>query len=160
MFIVPFFKVFTRDFIGAFFGVNFLNKRFVQSVFVPFFRHFVGVYSFRDYLFDIVGYIFKHLFVHVRTAQNVQPFAVNGFTLFVHYFVVLQGVLSYTEVSAFDSPLRVLDTARKHFRLQALVVVNLEHGIKLFHSFSAEPLGKVVFERYEEYRRAGVALTT
>ena len=92
--------------------------------------------------------------------QNLQTLGVNGFTLFVHNFVILKGMLSYSEVSALDSTLCVFDTARKHFRLQALVFLYLENLIELFHTLTAETPCKVVFKRYKEYRSARIALTT
>ena len=68
-------------------------------------------------------------------------------------------MLSDTEVSALDGPLRVFDTAREHFRLQRLVFLDLEEIINALQSFAAETLDEIVFERDKELRRTSVALT-
>ena len=53
-------------------------------------------------------------------------------------------MLSYTEVSAFDSALRVFDAARKHFGTDGLVLVDFKEFVNLLHSVAAEAFGKVV----------------
>ncbi len=97
--------------------------------------------------------------MNVLALQNLHTLAVNGFALFVHYLVILQRVLSYTEVSALYRPLRVFHASCKHFALQTLVVIYFEHVVKLFHAFAAETLCKVVLKRNKENGIAGVALT-
>ena len=156
--VIPLFQLFARNVIRAF-GQQFRFKRGVQFRFVPKFRHVVRVHGGSHHFFHVIGDIFQHLIVYVFALEHFHTLRVHHFALLVHHVVVLEHVFTDAEVSAFDCLLRVCDAVRKHFRLQTGIFVDFEKIVKRFHSFAAETLYEIVFERKEEHGHTDIALT-
>ena len=98
--------------------------------------------------------------MNVFVLDDFHTFGIHNLALFVHNVIVFENVFSYTEVSALYRALSVFYTAGQHFGLKRLILVDFEHFVNPGHSFAAETLCEIVFERNEKHGRTGIALTT
>ena len=156
--IVPLGEFLARD-VTRPFGQQLGFERGVEFRLVPEFGHVVHVDRRTHHLFDVVGDIFEHLFVHVRTFKDVEALFVHHLALGVHDVVVLEDVFADAEVPAFDVLLRVLDAVREHLGFQTGIFVDLEEVVEGLHALAAEPHDEFVFEGEEEHGHAHVPLT-
>ena len=85
---------------------------------------------------------------------------VNRFALLVHHVVVFEQVFASVEVLRFDRLLRLFDAAGNHFRFDGHAFGHAEAKHQRLDALAAEDAHEIVFEREEEARRAGIALTT
>ena len=81
-------------------------------------------------------------------------------TLLVHHVVVLQEVLTDTEVVLLHLALCTLDALADHWTLDTLAVLEAQAVHHLGNTLRGEETHQFVLQRYIEDRRAWVALTT
>ena len=76
---------------------------------------------------------------------------VDHLTLGVHHVVILECVLTNTEVVLLNAFLCILDTLGYHRRLNHLAVVQTEAVEQLHYAFASEEAHYLVLKRHEEY---------
>ena len=95
----------------------------------------------------------------VDALHELPPQAVDSFALLVHDVVVFEDVLARLEVLRFDGLLRAFDSLGDHARFDGHALFHAEALEQRADPLAREDAHEVVFEREEEARRAGVALT-
>ena len=92
--------------------------------------------------------------------EGVMAAQIYHFTLHIHHIVVFEQAFTNTEVVLFYLLLSSFDRFRYHLVLNHLTFLESEAVHYFGYSFRSEETHKVVFERYVEYGRARVALTS
>ena len=100
-----------------------------------------------------------HRFVQILAVQHLAPLLVDQLALLVHHVVVFKDVLPAGEVLRLDPFLRVLDRPREDPGIDGRVFVKPQPRDEARDPIGPEQPHQIVFEREEEARFAGVALT-
>ena len=101
-----------------------------------------------------------YIHTYAFTDEGVVAFLVNDGSLRVHHIVVFEKTFTDTEVVLFYLLLCSFDRLRYHRVFYHLTLFEAHSVHYLRYTFGAEKPHKVVFERNEEDRAAGVALTS
>ena len=94
------------------------------------------------------------------TDKGVVAAGVDHLTLGIHHIIILEQMLTDTEVVFLDSLLGVLDALGHHVALDSLTVLKSQTVERLDHALAGEQTHQLILERYKEYRRTRVSLTT
>src|SRR5699024_3026280 len=97
---------------------------------------------------------------HILAVKHLTTLFVNNLTLFVVYLVVIEKILTDTEVVALDLLLRLLDRVGKHLVLDLLVLGNAQRSEDLHQTLGTAETHQVVLQRDAETGFTRTSLTS
>ena len=110
------------------------------------------VHDVRNHLIDYIP--------HALAVQHTPPLRIDDLTLFVHYLVIFQKVLSDAEVIAFNLLLGRFDGIAEHLMLD-LLILRHTHGVEhIDQPFRTEQSHQIVFQGNIELGFARISLTS